>query len=134
MQTIYMDKIWKETESLYNEGIVLLDALERDYDTDPNDFSKIIRFTDRLNNFRYLTLVYYDMVIITSSITNEKERFEIQKIANNHFNHFTSEIESYINICNTWKLRDYRCQNYQKKLGDFFTDLKKQFSEAAYIE
>lgn len=125
MKNIDWNKTLNDIEKLYDDASTLERSLADDYDSDINDWCKMLRFMDRLHGFKKEVFAYLDFNSLIASMENEKDRFLVQKTAQFHTDTFKGTIDVFIDISRNWKMRDYRCQNYQRRMETFFLELQQ---------
>lgn len=122
--SIDWNKVMEELNQLIDEGYGLI-GLIGDYDD-----HMMRRYLDRLHRFRYYQLFsYLDFRHLVISMESEKDRFEVQKIAQYHDKCLRDEVESFITISRQWEADDYRCRRYQERMEKIFLKLKAIVNE-----
>ncbi len=121
--TELLDDLAKLTDDCFK----IIDNLNDEYDSDINDWCKMSRMNEKLRCLRTKMFIVTDLYILSRDMENEKDRFEVQKMAQYHEEKLDEELESLIEIGRVWKLRDYRCIDWAKRLVELSTRIKDFF-------
>lgn len=132
MENLNLFEMNKNIIDLRDDAYKLCRSLSEDYDADTNDWCKMWRFEEKLDAIISKMFLYMKFECMPNSIENEKDKFEAQKFVRQFFQ---SEIESmsedfdvFIDISRNWKMRDYRCQNFQRRMEETFLEFQEKIN------
>ena len=114
-----------DVKNLLDDGYDIAQALGEDCEADENDWAKMLRFTDRLYNFKYRMILFDDIYTVIERMESERDRSIVQENFQYHIEQFEAEIDLFIKISRTWKMEDYRCRNFQRRMEDLFLELRE---------
>lgn len=127
-------KMLEDLKNLQKECTSLVDSLRENLDPDINDWCNMSRIVEKQHELTYRIRVYKDLYIAILIIENDKDRFEIQKMAQKHFDGTKEYIETLIKIGRTWRFKDYRCRGFMRRLVDFLVEAEALFETETLFE
>lgn len=115
--TDYMNEFIDEADALIDS---LVDA-DWEY---VNDWSSMKALREKVFLLKDLHFVYLAFNVLIPEMKNDKDRFEVQKIAKDIFGLYEGRINGLIRICRLWKFKDYRCIDFSKRFVDFLVAIQ----------
>lgn len=132
MENLNLFEMNERIIALKNDAYKLCISLGKDYDSDVNDWCFMWRVFQILNATVDKMFIYMKVECTPNSMENEKDKFEAQKLVRQFFQ---SEIESMnkdfdlvIDISRNWKMHDYRCQNFLRRMEETFLEFQKKIN------
>lgn len=129
MWDVNYNAILEDVKKINEDASTLIDLLQKDYEADENDWCKMLRIRERLFYFQYFIFLRADWYDLSYKMESDKDRFEVQKIAQCHLKRFEEEVELMIFTGRNWKFKDYRCINFQKRLEELFVNIQEAFEK-----
>lgn len=65
-----------------------------------------------------------DFLELLFKMENEKDQFTVQSAAHHQFQILRQEIDRLINIADTWKMDNFKCQNFMRQMKNTFVEIK----------
>ncbi|MDF2612592.1 MAG: hypothetical protein K0S71_378 [Clostridia bacterium] len=115
--------IYDEQDKLFNECELLINSLAKDIDADVNDWCNMHRISSRIINYVDKAIVLSTFYNLENEMESQKDNFLVQKELKFFLEDFKKEYERNIEVCRTWKMRDYRCVRFFERLEYFFVQI-----------
>lgn len=126
--------IMDDLNELEDEAFALIDSLGSDNDADLNDWRKISVMCERTVLLKDLISCVADLYLLIGKMESDKDRFEVQKIGQYHFERFNQVVESLLHVGRVWKYRDYRCIDWIKRFTALVEGVEAFFKEVGVIQ
>lgn len=132
MENLNLFEMNERIIALRNDAHKLCISLGKDYDSDVNDWCDMWRVNERLGATIGKMFVYMKFECTPNSMENEKDKFEAQKLVRQFFQFeiesISKDFDVFIDISRNWKMHDYRCQNFQRRMEETFLELQKKIN------
>ena len=104
-----VNELLDDLGELRDDGFKITDKLTDEYDADINDWCKMSRMNEKLRCLRTKMYIVTDLYILSRDMENEKDKFEVQKMAQYHEKELNEELES---LMSDGELRETQTANY----------------------
>ena len=120
------DDVWK----LRNDADKLADLLRDDYESDINDWCRMAKIGEILSGLMDSIISCQDWDLFLYKMESDKDKFEVQKMIKYQMEKLYRHVERPINIARIWKMKDYRCINFQNRMEALFVRIQEEIQEA----
>lgn len=77
-----------------------------------------------LTGFSHFFSACVDLLMLLFNMENEKDQFNVQSATHNQFQRLRRNIDDLINTADTWKMDNFRCQNFMRQMKKTFVEIK----------